>query len=230
MSFAICPPFAFPGRSCSPMALALPRPGLSGAGAAPAAMVSRGVPKSSRESVLVLSNSPWSRMSALAFWAWVESCAEPPSQLVDRREGALHAGQRGQGREIPRAQTRIPGEVAGHRAGAGSIAAAPQNHHPGQPLAQPSRGSAGRGRFPTGHAEGAQIEISGSTAVIDGVETLRGAPVMASDLRASASLVLAGLAAEGETVVSRVYHLDRGYEHVVAKLRGVGAKIERIKE
>ena len=56
-----------------------------------------------------------------------------------------------------------------------------------------------------------------------------GAPVMATDLRASVSLILAGLAAEGETVVSRVYHLDRGYEHVVRKLRGVGAKIERIK-
>ncbi len=62
-----------------------------------------------------------------------------------------------------------------------------------------------------------------------GVERLKGAPVMATDLRASVSLILAGMAAEGETTVSRVYHLDRGYEHVVRKLEGVGAKIERIK-
>ena len=76
---------------------------------------------------------------------------------------------------------------------------------------------------------GAQIEVHGGTATVTGVERLKGAPVMATDLRASVSLILAGLAAEGETVVSRVYHLDRGYEHVVAKLRGVGANIERIK-
>ena len=61
-----------------------------------------------------------------------------------------------------------------------------------------------------------------------GVERLRGAPVMATDLRASVSLILAGLAAEGETVVSRVYHLDRGYERVEEKLRACGAHIERI--
>ncbi len=77
---------------------------------------------------------------------------------------------------------------------------------------------------------GAQIEVHGGTARVTGVEKLRGAPVMATDLRASVSLILAGLAAEGETVVSRVYHLDRGYEKVVRKLRGVGAEIERIKE
>lgn len=76
---------------------------------------------------------------------------------------------------------------------------------------------------------GAQIEVHGGTATVTGVERLKGAPVMATDLRASVSLILAGLAAEGETVVSRVYHLDRGYEHVVSKLEGVGAKIERIK-
>lgn len=76
---------------------------------------------------------------------------------------------------------------------------------------------------------GADIEVSGGTATVKGVERLKGAPVMATDLRASVSLILAGLAAEGETVLSRVYHLDRGYEHVVAKLSGVGAKIERIK-
>ncbi|MBO9465170.1 UDP-N-acetylglucosamine 1-carboxyvinyltransferase [Tropicibacter sp. R15_0] len=76
---------------------------------------------------------------------------------------------------------------------------------------------------------GAQIDVSGGTAKVTGVEKLRGAPVMATDLRASVSLILAGLAAEGETKVSRVYHLDRGYEHVVRKLRNVGADIERVK-
>ncbi len=76
---------------------------------------------------------------------------------------------------------------------------------------------------------GADIEVHGGTATVKGVEKLRGAPVMATDLRASVSLILAGLAAEGETKVSRVYHLDRGYEHVVRKLSAVGAKIERVK-
>ena len=77
---------------------------------------------------------------------------------------------------------------------------------------------------------GARIEVHGGTATIHGVERLRGAPVMATDLRASVSLILAGLAAEGETVVSRVYHLDRGYERVEAKLGACGARIERIAE
>lgn len=77
---------------------------------------------------------------------------------------------------------------------------------------------------------GAQINVQGGTARVKGVPRLKGAPVMATDLRASVSLILAGLAAEGDTVVSRVYHLDRGYEHVVSKLRGVGAKIERVRE
>ncbi len=76
---------------------------------------------------------------------------------------------------------------------------------------------------------GARIDVQGGTATVTGVERLKGAPVMATDLRASVSLILAGLAAEGETLVNRVYHLDRGYEHVVSKLSGVGAKIERIK-
>ncbi len=75
---------------------------------------------------------------------------------------------------------------------------------------------------------GARIEVHGGHATVTGVDKLKGAPVMATDLRASVSLILAGLAAQGETLVSRVYHLDRGYEHVVAKLRGVGANIERI--
>lgn len=77
---------------------------------------------------------------------------------------------------------------------------------------------------------GARIEVQGGHATVHGVETLRGAPVMATDLRASVSLILAGMAAEGQTTVSRVYHLDRGYEHVVRKLRAVGAHIERVKE
>ena len=77
---------------------------------------------------------------------------------------------------------------------------------------------------------GAEIEVQGGTAKVTGVARLKGAPVMATDLRASVSLILAGLAAEGETVVSRVYHLDRGYEQVVRKLRGVGAVIERVKD
>ncbi|MEO0390761.1 MAG: UDP-N-acetylglucosamine 1-carboxyvinyltransferase [Pseudomonadota bacterium] len=75
---------------------------------------------------------------------------------------------------------------------------------------------------------GAQIDVQGGTATVSGVAQLKGAPVMATDLRASVSLILAGLAAEGETRVARVYHLDRGYEHVVSKLSGVGAHIERI--
>ncbi|MCK7615160.1 UDP-N-acetylglucosamine 1-carboxyvinyltransferase [Roseibium sediminicola] len=75
---------------------------------------------------------------------------------------------------------------------------------------------------------GAQIHIDGRTATIDGVSTLRGAPVMATDLRASVSLVIAGLAAEGETTVSRVYHLDRGFERLEDKLTRCGAQIERI--
>lgn len=77
---------------------------------------------------------------------------------------------------------------------------------------------------------GARIEVHGGTATVTGVERLRGAPVMATDLRASVSLILAGLAAEGETRVARVYHLDRGYERVEEKLSACGAEIERITE
>lgn len=76
---------------------------------------------------------------------------------------------------------------------------------------------------------GAKIDVQGGTAHVTGVEQLKGAPVMATDLRASVSLILAGLAAQGETLVNRVYHLDRGYEQVEEKLRAVGAKIERVK-
>ncbi len=75
---------------------------------------------------------------------------------------------------------------------------------------------------------GARIQVDGRVAVSEGVERLSGATVMATDLRASASLVIAGLVAGGETVVDRIYHLDRGYDCMEAKLRGMGADIERI--
>ena len=75
---------------------------------------------------------------------------------------------------------------------------------------------------------GANIEISGNTAVVKGVPQLDGATVMATDLRASASLVIAGLVARGETVVERIYHLDRGYECIEEKLSQLGARIKRI--
>lgn len=76
---------------------------------------------------------------------------------------------------------------------------------------------------------GAHIQIDGKVAVVEGVPQLSGATVMATDLRASASLVIAGLVADGETVVDRIYHLDRGYDQMESKLRGIGADIERIK-
>ncbi len=75
---------------------------------------------------------------------------------------------------------------------------------------------------------GANIHIEGNTAIIQGVERLNGAPVMATDLRASASLILAGLVAQGETVVDRIYHIDRGYDHIEEKLAGLGAQIQRV--
>src|SRR5574340_255145 len=76
---------------------------------------------------------------------------------------------------------------------------------------------------------GAQIDVEGNTAVIRGCAQLEGANVMATDLRASACLVIAGLAAQGETIVDRIYHLDRGYEHIEAKLSALGANIRRVK-
>jgi UDP-N-acetylglucosamine 1-carboxyvinyltransferase len=76
---------------------------------------------------------------------------------------------------------------------------------------------------------GANIQIDGKVSVVQGVARLSGATVMATDLRASASLVIAGLVAEGETIVDRIYHLDRGYDRMEAKLRKVGAQIERSK-
>ena len=76
---------------------------------------------------------------------------------------------------------------------------------------------------------GANIAIEGSTAVVQGIDHLAGAQVMATDLRASASLVVAGLVAQGETLIDRIYHLDRGYEAMEVKLAQVGARIERVK-
>ena len=75
---------------------------------------------------------------------------------------------------------------------------------------------------------GAKLEIKGNTVICEGVSRLKGAQVMSSDLRASASLVIAGLAAEGTTIVDRIYHMDRGYEHIEKKVRGLGGEIERI--
>src|SRR5262249_5679561 len=77
---------------------------------------------------------------------------------------------------------------------------------------------------------GADVQISGRTAIVRGNSKLTGASVMATDLRASASLVIAGLVAQGKTEVLRVYHLDRGYEQIEKKLKGVGAKIKRAKD
>ena len=76
---------------------------------------------------------------------------------------------------------------------------------------------------------GANIQIDGHTALVQGVPSLSGAHVMATDLRASASLVIAGLVAQGETLVDRIYHLDRGYDRMEDKLRALGADIERVK-
>ena len=76
---------------------------------------------------------------------------------------------------------------------------------------------------------GARIQIDGKVALVEGVERLSGASVMATDLRASASLVIAALVAEGETLVDRIYHLDRGYDQMETKLRALGADIERVK-
>jgi len=75
---------------------------------------------------------------------------------------------------------------------------------------------------------GADIQIQGSSAIVKGVSALKGAPVMATDLRASASLILAGLAAKGTTELSRVYHLDRGYQDLEKKFSALGAGIRRI--
>ena len=75
---------------------------------------------------------------------------------------------------------------------------------------------------------GANVQIEGNTVIINGVEGLNGAQVMATDLRASASLILAGLVAQGETIVDRIYHIDRGYDHIEEKLAGLGARIQRV--
>jgi UDP-N-acetylglucosamine 1-carboxyvinyltransferase len=76
---------------------------------------------------------------------------------------------------------------------------------------------------------GADIEVEGNAAIVRGVPRLAGATVMATDLRASACLVIAGLIADGETTIDRIYHLDRGYERIEQKLAGVGARVRRVK-
>ena len=75
---------------------------------------------------------------------------------------------------------------------------------------------------------GARIRLEGNMAIVEGVERLEGAPVMATDLRASASLVIAGLVAEGDTLVDRIYHLDRGYECIEEKMQALGGRIRRV--
>jgi UDP-N-acetylglucosamine 1-carboxyvinyltransferase len=75
---------------------------------------------------------------------------------------------------------------------------------------------------------GANVHLEGNTVIIKGVKELNGAQVMATDLRASASLILAGLVSQGETVVDRIYHIDRGYDHIEEKLAGLGARIQRV--
>lgn len=77
---------------------------------------------------------------------------------------------------------------------------------------------------------GADINVHGASAIVRGVAKLSGAELMATDLRASVSLILAGLAAEGETIVNRVYHLDRGYERIEEKLSNCGAEVERLQD
>ncbi len=75
---------------------------------------------------------------------------------------------------------------------------------------------------------GAKISLEGNAAIVTGIDNLTGAPVMATDLRASASLILAGIAAQGETIVDRIYHIDRGYECIEEKLAQLGANIQRL--
>ena len=83
-------------------------------------------------------------------------------------------------------------------------------------------------RVTVGRHAGADIRIDGHTAIVRGVAQLGGAPVMATDLRASACLILAGLVAQGETTIDRIYHLDRGYENIEEKLGALGARIRRV--
>lgn len=78
------------------------------------------------------------------------------------------------------------------------------------------------------HRMGAKIQVEGNTAIVTGIEKLKGAPVMATDLRASASLVISALCADGDTLIDRIYHIDRGYECIEEKLQMLGAKIRRV--
>ena len=126
------------------------------------------------------------------------------------------------GRGDDRAVPGLPDRPAGAADGADERASGHLAHHRDH-LREPLHARAGAGR-----GFGARIQLDGETATIDGVDKLKGAPVMATDLRASVSLVIAALAAEGETMVNRVYHLDRGFERLEDKLSACGAAIERI--
>ena len=128
------------------------------------------------------------------------------------------------GRSLHRALSRLSHRSAGPVHGADDGG---ERHldHPRNDFREPLHACAGTWR---GWAR--DIRVEGDIAIVRGVEKLKGAPVMATDLRASVSLVLAGLAAEGETIVNRVYHLDRGFDRLEEKLSGVGADIARMPE
>ena len=147
------------------------------------------------------------------------------------------------GAQITQGETWIELDMKGQRPQAINIKTAPYPGFPTDMQAQLSvvnAVSVGTGRitetiFENRHMQvqelnrmGANIAVEGNTAVVTGVENLTGAPVMASDLRASAALVIAGMVASGETAVDRIYHIDRGYECIEEKLRQVGARIRRI--
>ena len=147
------------------------------------------------------------------------------------------------GAQITQGDTWIELDMKGQRPQAINLKTAPYPGFPTDMQAQLSvvnAVSVGTGRitetiFENRHMQvqelnrmGANIAVEGNTAVVTGVEKLTGAPVMASDLRASAALVIAGMVASGETVVDRIYHIDRGYECIEEKLRQVGARIRRI--
>ncbi len=147
------------------------------------------------------------------------------------------------GAEIKTTEDTITLDMQGHRPRAVNITTAPYPAFPTDMQAQfvvlnaTSHGMATvretifENRFmhvPELKRMGADIELRGNTAIVGGVTKLKGAQVIATDLRASASLVIAGMTAEGETIIDRVYHLDRGYEKIEQKLASIGANITRI--
>ena len=137
---------------------------------------------------------------------------------IRRNGGGIAAGRRDH-RSVPGIPHRPAGAVHGaDDAGQGPV------EHPRDDLREPLHARAGN--WP---ASAAKIRLEGDLAIVEGVERLKGAPVMATDLRASVSLVIAGLAAEGETSINRVYHLDRGFEALEAKLARCGAEITRVR-